>query len=217
MDFIWTVVSFVLTLMVLSYFLGDNLFFRVATYLFVGVSAGYVAVLLIYDVLWPRLILPLISGSFIYLVPLVLSILLLAKLFPSAANLGSLPMGLLVGVGAAVAIGGAVLGTLLGQTQAAANEFDLASAGNPWLQILEAVIFLAGMVSVLIYFQFNGRTKPDSTVPASPLMEKIAKIGQVFLMITLGAVFAGVLSASLTALIERLAFLTGSVLNLFPR
>lgn len=217
MDLIWLVVSFLLTLMVLSYFLGDNVFFRVATYLFIGVSAGYVAVLLIYDVLWPRLFLPLLSGSLIYLVPLVLAILMLTKLFPAAANLGALPMGLLVGVGAAIAIGGAVLGTLLGQTQAAANEFDLASVSNPWLQFFEALVFLAGMASVLIYFQFNGRNKPETGTPRSPLLEKFAKTGQVFLMITLGAVFAGVLSAALTALIERLDFLTTTVMSLFSR
>lgn len=39
------------------------------------------------------------------------------------------------------------------------------------------------------------------------LIQILGRIGQVFIAITLGALFAGVLSAALAALIERLAFL----------
>src|SRR3990172_4998097 len=38
-----TLLAAVLTVMVLSYILGDNALFRIATYLFVGVASGYAA------------------------------------------------------------------------------------------------------------------------------------------------------------------------------
>ena len=43
LDLIVGVVAFLFTLMIFSYLIGDNPLFRVAVYIFVGVSAGYVA------------------------------------------------------------------------------------------------------------------------------------------------------------------------------
>ena len=60
---IFTLVGFVLTLMVFSYIFGDNFLFRLASYLFVGVSGGYVGALVIDQVILPRLIYPLLEGT----------------------------------------------------------------------------------------------------------------------------------------------------------
>ncbi len=142
-------ISFLLTLMVLSYLIGDNPLFRVAIYIFIGVSAGYVAAIAWHQVLYPRLFLPLLPASLgerlLLIIPLVLGLLLLLKLSPRTASAGTLPMAFLVGVGAAVAIGGAVLGTLFPQTQAAMNAFDLSTAGQYRLErIFEGVFLLVG-------------------------------------------------------------------------
>ncbi len=58
-DLIWTAAAFFLTILVLSYILGDNPLFRAVTYIFIGVSAGYVAVLLINQIQLPRLVDPM--------------------------------------------------------------------------------------------------------------------------------------------------------------
>ena len=68
------------------------------------------------------------------LVGLVLGVLLLMKLSPRTARLGNVTIAFLVGVGAAVAVGGAVMGTLIPQTRAAINVFDLSNAGQFWLE-----------------------------------------------------------------------------------
>ena len=52
MDYIWTLVGFFLTLLVFSYLFGDNPLFRIVTYLFIGVSAGYTAAIILYYVLF---------------------------------------------------------------------------------------------------------------------------------------------------------------------
>ena len=59
MDLIWTLVAFFLTIFIFSYLFGDNFLFRFATYLLVGVSAGYVFILVLFHVIIPRLIVPL--------------------------------------------------------------------------------------------------------------------------------------------------------------
>jgi len=62
-DLIWGAVGFLLTVMVLSYLIGDNFFFRLAVHIFIGLTTGYVAVLIIRHVFWPLLILPIQTDS----------------------------------------------------------------------------------------------------------------------------------------------------------
>src|SRR5512136_1435580 len=109
-DLVAAVIAFLFTLMILSYLVGDNPLFRVAIYIFVGVSAGYVATVAWWQVLWPNVIVPVLSGTpmqkSLLAVPILLSGLLLMKAWPPLTRLGMPAMGLLVGTGAAVAIGG---------------------------------------------------------------------------------------------------------------
>jgi hypothetical protein len=220
-DLIWTTVAFVLTLMIFSYLFGDNLMFRIATYLFVGVSAGYVATMLLYQVILPRLVWPALQGGILtVLVPLILSVFLITKLFPRFSSLGNIPMGYIVGVAAAVIIGGAVLGTLFGQGRASINMFSLsAPIASPegMLQVLGAIFILIGTVCTLAYFNFGAVARPtvaNEPPHRAPLVELLARIGQIFIAITLGALFAGIFAASITALIERLDFIKTAILHL---
>lgn len=209
-DLIWTIVGFVLTLLVLSYVIGDNPLFRLVSYLFVGISSGAVAVVVLYQVIWPKLILPLLHGNLLTLIPLLLSVLLLAKLFPRFAFLGNFSMAYLVGAGAAVAVGGAVLGTLVSQTQALITPFSLSTAaasGNWIAQIAEGGFVLIGTLATLFYFQFSARVQANQSVQRSRFVEGAGKIGQAFIAVTLGALLAGVFGSAIAALVERLAFL----------
>ncbi len=222
-DQIWLYVGFALTLLIIvGYLLGENNFlFRVASYLFVGVAAGYIFVLTIYQVLIPRLIRPILSGEFqqivLAVVPLVLSLLLLAKLSPRLSGLGTIPMAYLVGVGAAIAIGGAVLGTLLTQTLATINLFSLAGGdgASPAMQLADAGFALVGTLSALAYFHFGAKIRRNQP-PARPgLVNAAAQLGSLFIALTLGSLFAGVFTAALTALIQRLDFLWTVIRSMF--
>lgn len=215
-DLIWTLIGFFLTLLVFSYLFGDNILFRLAVYVFVGVTSGYVAVLLVDQVLIPRLIAPLMNGSteerLLLIVPLLLSILLVTKLFPRLAAFGNVSLGVMVGIGAAVIVGGAITGTLAGQITATITGFDLQTGvlkgRDPVIQLIEALIMLLGTISTLVYFQF-GAVARSNQAPRRPRgIEFLASTGQIFIGVTLGALFAGVFAAALTALIDRLDFIT---------
>lgn len=220
LDFIWTIIGFLLTLLVFSYLLGDNPLFRFAAYLFVGVTAGYLGAVLLYQVLIPKLLWPLLIGTttekILAGVALLLSLLLIARLFPSLSAASSIPMAYLVGSGAAVIIGGAVLGTIFAQSRATAAGFSLAAGAAPaavGLQLLDALFILAGTIATLAYFHFGAPSRQNEAPNRGTLINSLAGIGQVFIGITLGALFAGVLAASLTALIDRLNFLWNVVFN----
>lgn len=206
-------VGFILTLLVLSYLIGDNPLFRSAVYVFVGVASGYAAVAAWHYVLLPRLFQPLASAdpaqlTFV-IVPLVLSLTLVTKLSPRIAWLGGFAMALMVGAGAATALSGAVIGTLIPQTRAA---MDIVQPGP--LGFVQGVFALVGTVLTLAYFQFSASRAADGTAKRNVIFELLAWGGRIFIAITLGVLFAGVYLAALTALLERLSALVTFVKSL---
>jgi len=225
-DLMWSVVGFLLTVMILSYLIGDNIFFRIAAHIFVGISAGYLTLLLFNQILWPYLVQPLLSWAWIekiwLIVPLVLILLLVIAQFPRFAGLGSIPLAYLAGLSAAVAIGGALFGTLIPQSRAIIETFNPANwYEEPQLasfRIIEAVIMLLGTLGTLAYFHFGRKRNPESEVEERdrPLIfEAWSKVGQVFIGITLGAVFAGLFSSALMALIDRIFAISETISILF--
>jgi len=212
-DFVGVFVGFVLTLLVFSYVLGDNALFRVAAHIFVGVSAGYAAIITIYDVLLPQLIYPLVYGGseekYLSIALLIPSLFLFTKVTPWK-RAGDWAMAILVGIGAAAAVGGAITGTLFPQTLGAINSFETSTSPNSsniWINLLNAGIVVLGTISTLIFFHFGARSKPGHAPQRLALIENISKIGQLFIATTFGVLFAGVYLAALTALIERVSFL----------
>jgi hypothetical protein len=212
-DLIGLVIGFFCTLFVFSYLLGDNPLFRIATHLFVGVAAGYAAIITIYNVLLPQLIFPLFFESpqerLLSIVLLVPSIFLFAKITPFR-KAGNWVMALLVGIGAAAAVGGAITGTLFPQMLGTINSFEAdppALSQEGLFTLVNAGIIVLGTLTTLIYFHFGVRAKAGRAPERSMLIEKIGQLGQVFISITFGTLFAGVYLAALAALIERLSFL----------
>jgi hypothetical protein len=201
----------ILTLMIFSYLIGDNPLFRMAVYLFVGVASGYAATATVYYVLLPRLS-RFQTNDFnqliLAIIPLLLGVSLLAKFSPRLSWIGGFGMAVLVGVGAAAALGGALVGTLVPQLQAAIDGFDFRAAGggtNAVLQLVEGTVMFLGTVFTLASFHFSASRSADGTPKRNALVESMAWIGRIFVAITLGVLFAGVYMAALTAMIERLS------------
>lgn len=217
------VVGFLLTLMVLSYIIGDNPLFRLAVYIFVGVASGYAAAVLLYNVVYYQVIVPLLQDPMtnlgIAIPALLLFLWLLAKGSPRLSRLGNPLLAFLVGVGAATALGGAVLGTIFQQIGATASLFDLKAAVASGRNVVSAAIFalviLAGAVTSLAYFHFGVRVKGEGLPPQrSAIVENLlAPVGQFFIAVTLGVLFAGVYAAALSALVDRLGFLLEVILH----
>lgn len=209
-------VGLILTLLIFSYLIGDNPLFRFAIYLFIGVASGYAATVILRSVILAKLSSFSINNPnqliLNVILPLVISLTLFAKLSPRISSIGSFAMAILVGVGAATAIGGALIGTLLPQSQAAMNAFDLASplGGNPIIKLGTGIVMLLGTVFTLASFHFSTGRNPDGTPKQNPILNGIASVGRIFIAITLGVLFAGVYLAALTAMIERLS----SILNI---
>jgi hypothetical protein len=218
LDLITGGLSFLFTLIILSYLIGDNPLFRIGVYAFVGISAGYVASVAWWQVLWTRLFNPLyimfttpsassLLDKALLVFPLLGFALILMKTSPRLAGLSSPAMAFIVGVGAAVTIVGAVSGTFIPQAEGTINAFSITSL-DPGIMVVSIVsgsVVLAGTIFSLAYFHFGARPdKTDGSMRRPKPLEFMAWVGRIFIGITLGAVFAGVFSAALTAFIERI-------------
>ncbi len=124
------IVGLLLTIVVLSYLIGDNFLYRLAIHILVGVGAAYVVGVAVGQVLFLRLVMPVTSdapdGRLFGGLGILGSVFLFFKLFSRVAWLGNVAVGYMIGVGAGVAIGGALFGTLVPQALASAQSNVLA-------------------------------------------------------------------------------------------
>ena len=200
------IVAALLTLMVFSYLLGANPLWRVAQSLLVGVSVGYVTLVLLTQVVAPqvaRVVAPLPgtpeNDRWLAAVPVALGLLLLLRIAYPGAWPASFGLNLVVVVGAALALGGALAGTILPQSLDTMRLLDFSDpytlAGN--------VVLVLGVVSALTYFAFAA--KPDGERPMP--LEAVSTAGRWVLVITFGALIGSLATTFYAALIERLEFL----------
>lgn len=225
MDTLGLIISLILTLMVFSYILNDNPLFKLAEHIFVGVSAGYAVLIIIYMVIMPAFFSIQLNNGTISSVnlltklpPILFCILLFLKIIPTQSKiismLGSITLAFLVGVGAAVAIGGALLGTLYPQTLAVASinlsPSNPAYADSPIFllhnEFLSNIIIIIGTIGTLFYFTFAQRQQGVAKGLREGIVSFWAGMGRWVILITMGALFANTVSARIALLASRIQF-----------
>jgi hypothetical protein len=206
------IAGFVFTLMIFSYLLGDNILYRLAVYVFVGLAAGYITVVTVESVVVPWLQGTLlgpdsgIGGVVIGLVPFILALLLLLKGSPRLGAFGNLGIAVVIGVGTAVALVGAITGTLL--------PLAVATGSGVRIDVLNGFLLFLGVASTLIYFQYLARRLPDGSTRRGLAVRAISVVGQGVIVITLGAIYAGAILTSLTIFSERIGFILSALTRL---
>lgn len=216
METIGPFIAAALTLMVFSYIFGDNVLFKLASHIFVGVAVGYAILVVWHQVFYPALT----SENLMSVLPaLILCVLLIFKIRPTQGGvtnaLGSLALAFVLGVGASLAIGGALFGTLLPQTSAMAN-ISLNPTHYPdtenevglviWLN---NIIIVLGTIGTFFYFTFAIRSEGVLGGLRESFVRFWAGMGRLMLIFTLGALFANTVSSRVALLVSRLQFLMG--------
>jgi len=202
---IW--LGFVLTLMVFSYLLGDNLLYRIAIYAFVGLAAGFVTIVTLESVLLPWFNAAINTGDtgnlILGVIPLIFGAFLLLRMTKRFSQLGTLVLAVIIGVGTAVALVGTISGTLIPLTST--------SASAPGLDALNGFILVIGVISTLIYFQYLARRAPGGEIQRGLVVRTVGAVGQGFIAVTLGALYGGAILTGLVVFSERIAFLIRQV------
>ncbi len=212
---ITTIVAAILTFMVWSYVLGDNPAFRIAEHILVGTAVGYAVVVAWFNVVQPVFFQ---AGHFrpslLSALPLILCLLLMAKLNPAWSGIGSIAVAFLIGVGVALAVGGALFGTLWPQTLSTAQlSLGVSRGEDRQAGILTDPLFwqnlaiLIGTIGTFFYFAFETQPKGPLGEFRSAFTRFWSGIGQWIIMITLGALFANAAMSRMTLLIGRVQWL----------
>jgi len=201
--------GFVFTLMVFSYLLGDNFLYRLAIYVFTGLTAGYITLVTVESVLLPWLNRTLFSpgadvpARALGLVPFILGLLLLFKASPRLGRGGNIAIAFIIAVGTAVALVGAISGTLIPLARATSSSVAL----DP----LNGFLIFIGVASTLAYFQYLARRRASGQIQRGLVVRAVGVVGQGFIVITLGALYAGAILTSLTIFSERIAFILARI------
>ncbi len=214
-DAVGVFVSAALTLMVFTYVAGDNLFFRIAQHALIGAVAAYAVVAAVHQVLVGQLLAPLAAQpdtAYPLVVPLALGAMLIVGATPGTAWIRRVPVGFMLGVGAAVAMAGAVVGTLAPQSLAAAR--SLSDGAGPdatpvqlGAQWFNNIVMLAGTLGVLIAFQFARGNHSLAGRTFNNVVAVWGALGRGFIWVALGALFAGLALSRITLLVGRVQFL----------
>lgn len=214
-DLVGGTVGVLLTALILSYIIGDNPLYRLALHVLVGATVGYGVAIAATTVLL-QMVLPALQGPtaqrYGMIAPLVLGLLLLFKGFPRWAAWGNFSTAFLIGVGAAVATGGALLGTILPQAVAAGSLGDWLRMGLPGL--VNGLLVIGGTVCALVAFTFAVPRRPSAERLWKRTVGLVGQAGRLFLLAAFGTAFAAALTASLTILVGRIYYIVEGIQRL---
>jgi hypothetical protein len=210
-------IAALLSIMVLSRVVADNPLYRVAQYLLIGVALGYVAAVLVGQTLVPpiaqvaTLEAPL-ETIVLLSVAAVLSLLLLTRFGSQRASaLANVPLAIIFGVGAAIALIGATRGTIVPQLldTVAAERLqppDLASGAG-------TIALIVATVATLWSFRYaQGGAGPSRFTAAA------RGLGRGLILATFGVFLAAAVTtyvAALVAQIEAIGDWIAAIASLF--
>jgi hypothetical protein len=216
METIGSFFALILTLMVFSYIFGDNVLFKLASHIFVGVAVGYAIIVVFYNVLIPAVT----SGELLRVLPaLLLCFLLIFKIRPAGGStvnaLGNITLAFVLGVGAALAIGGVLFGTLVPQIATMTgislnpNDYPNTEQEVGLVTWLNNIIIVLGTIGTFFYFTFAVRAHGLLGGFREGFVRFWAGMGRLMIIFTLGALFANTVSSRVALLVSRLQFLAG--------
>lgn len=202
-DAVATWVAAAATLVVLGGMLGERRLFGWSQHLLAGLATGFLALLVITEVLVPRVVEPLLGdpgGR--------LELWLAVALVGASAGapwlprmVGAVPVSIAIGALAAFALGGAVAGTLLPQLVAVSVR-----GGGGVATTVGALA--AGVITVLVLLSFL------RGVPRGRLLRPVASAGRWLLLAGIGGWLGYLLFSRLLLLLDRIGFLLGDWLRI---
>jgi hypothetical protein len=212
------------TLAIFSFLYADNVFYKLAESVVVGVSAAYWMTLGFWDTLVPKLggaIAPDLVRTWVQpslrdvgvqqqvsmWVALVLGVMLLTRLAPRGGWIAAWPLAFIVGVTAGLKIVSHVESDLMAQAvatmQPVVKVVETADGGvSAWSTTwatLPGVLVLVGVICSLAYFLFS--------VQHRGVVGGAARVGVWYLMITFGAAFGMTVMGRIALLAARCEFL----------
>lgn len=190
-----------LTLCIYSFLYKDNPFYKFAEHVYVGVSTGYLLVIMWVNALKPFLYTPMAdpeNRNLLVIVPGLLGLLMFTRFFQKYSWLSRFTLAFIIGAGAGISAPNQVHGWLLRHSQATLEVFTLKGMTSQWA-VIDGILIFVGVISVLIYFFFS--------IQHNKALRGVSKIGVIYLMVFFGAAFGYTVMGRVSLLIGRIRFL----------
>jgi len=198
-----TIIAGILTLAIFSFLYRDNPVYKMAESLLIGVSIGYVLVITWTNSLMSLLFNPLFGeGRLALILPLALGLLMFGRFNRNTVSLSRIPIAVLIGSGAGVAIPAMLNERVLKQMSATVAPL-VTSSGLP---NLSGIVVLLGVLCTISYFYFSREHRG--------VLGKSARVGTWFLMIFFGTTFGYTVMSRMSTFIGRVEFLLSDFLRL---
>ncbi|MEA2031134.1 MAG: hypothetical protein U9N55_06025 [candidate division Zixibacteria bacterium] len=197
------IIAGLLTLAIFSFLYRDNPVYKIAESLLIGVSIGYFLVITWTNTLMDLLFEPLTNeGKWSLVIPLALGIMMFGRFHKKIAFLSRIPIAVLIGSGAGVAIPAMLEARILRQISATTGPLVTESG---YLD-LSLIVVLIGVLTSLAYFYFSREHKGVFGIAA--------KTGTYFLMAFFGTTFGYTVMSRMSTLIGRVEFMLSDFLHL---
>jgi hypothetical protein len=197
-DIIGGLIGTFFVISVMSMLWKDNVVFRFGQAAIIGATVAHYCYMNTQYV-QQNAVVPMLQGSWILVLPLVLGLLAYTRLSKDAAWLARYPTNLLVGVGTGLMIAGTLRGQIIDQVKQTLVDLFAKPGTNSTLAIFNAVLIFVGVATSLAFFIFTKEHKGA--------LGYVVKVGRVFLMVSLGANFSGELVWYLTQMIGRIMYI----------
>lgn len=188
---IW--VGAICTLACYSFLVKENIFYRMAEHLYVGLGAGYFLIQgwnSIKNTAWNPMIQ---DGKISMVIPIILGILLFSRFFKSYKWVSRIPMAVMTSIGVGLSARGAVVSEFVQQIRATIMP----------LNSIDNILIVVGTIGVLSYFFFS---KKFATLPG---VKQSSVVGRYIMMAAFGAAFGNGVMGRISLLIARLQFIFG--------
>lgn len=198
-----TIIAGLLTLAILTFLYRDNPIYKMAESLLIGVSIGYMLTITWSNTIMSMVFNPLFSGEdYTLIIPLILGLMMLSRFSSKLSFLSRIPIAVMIGSGAGVAIPAMLYRRTIKQLSATVTPLITESG---WLDI-SGLIVIVGLLSTLGYFYFSREQKGA--------FGKVAKLGTYFLMIFFGTTFGYTVMSRMSTFIGRMEFLLSDFFHL---
>lgn len=207
-------IAALLSICILSRAIADNPFYRFAQSVLIGTALGYIAAVIVRDVLVLPIDALIFDGASLeqwipMIAGLVLGMLLITRFGPQwGSHLANYPLALLIGVGAALALVGAVRGTLtpllLATIRIPLLTGDLSAQSGGMLLVLLTL-------TTLLAFRYTSspRRAAKGDAPRQlPFAALVQQASRGAVLVAFGVFFAAAVTTYISALVEQLVVIS---------
>jgi len=203
MEQLGTWVSALCVIGIFSFIIKENPYYRFLEHLFVGLASGQ-AVAAAYGVIENSALKPIMKGSVVLLIPVILGLMLYLRYFKQMAWLAKIPTSLLLGIGLGAGTAASIASDVVAQTRA--NVIPIKD--------FTSFILVFAFITTLSYFFFTLFVDKKKSSGAGKVVGFMSSAGRWSMMIFFGAQVGNVTAGRLSMVINKFQFLLADFLKI---